>query len=135
MGERGGWYTAANTPEDQPYGFVFRGCRLTGCCADEMAYLGRPWRKFARTIFLNCSMDRCVAPLGFADWDEVRVVTDRCGEYGTIGPRADLSTRHPRQKLLTAQEASSVTLEKVIGGRDHWQPDQMSPSAAASEAL
>lgn len=128
MNARGGWYTAANTPEGQPFGFVFHACRLTGECADEKAYLGRPWRAFARTLFLRCVMDACVSPQGFADWDEKRRVTDLCGEYGTEGARADQSARHPGQKRLTEAEASWATLRRVIGGWDGWQPDKRTPT-------
>ncbi len=124
MGERGGWYTAANTPMDQPFGFVFNRCRLTGCCPEGAGYLGRPWRKYARTLFLRCDMDACVAPLGFIDWDETRVVTELCGEYGTTGLRADQSARHPKQKRLTARDAAHVTVAAVLGGADHWQPEE-----------
>ncbi len=123
MGERGGWYTAANTPEDQPYGFVFHRCRLSGACGERLAYLGRPWRRFARTLFIHCEMDACVSPIGFIDWDEIRVVTERCGEYGTTGARADQRMRHPRQKRLTAEEAADVTITAVLGGEDGWRPD------------
>ena len=122
MNERGGWYTAANTPENQPWGMVFHRCRLTGECAPGAAYLGRPWRRFARTLFLECDMDECVSPRGFADWDAwdgVRPVTARCGEWGTTGARADQSTRHPGQKRLTASEAAAVTPEAVFYG---WLP-------------
>ena len=69
MNERGGWYTAANTPEGQPHGLVFHRCTLTGACQVGGGYLGRPWRKHARTVFLECSMDEHVSPLGFTDWD------------------------------------------------------------------
>ena len=123
MGERGGWYTAANTPEGQDAGFVFHQCRLTGDCAPGAGYLGRPWRRFARTVFLNCEMDQAVAPLGFIDWDETRVVTPLLGEYGTTGPRADQSARHPRQKRLTKKEAAQITLESVLSGPDGWKPE------------
>ena len=123
MNARGGWYTAANTPENQPYGFVFHRCALTGDCAPGAAYLGRPWRKFARTLFLECRMDTAVSPAGFADWDEIRVVTERCGEYGTRGARADQSARHPAQKRLTEAEARAVTPFAVLGGEDGWRPD------------
>lgn len=108
MNERGGWYTAANTNERQPWGFVFDRCRLTGACAPGAAFLGRPWRRFARTVFLECEMDEHVAPEGFADWDEERVITDRCGEWRTTGARADQSTRHPAQKRLTDEEAELI---------------------------
>lgn len=122
MGERGGWYTAANTHRDQPFGFVFRRCRLTGSCGEGKAFLGRPWRAFARTVFLACDMDAHVAPEGFADWDEARVVTDRYGEWGTTGVRADQSARHPAQKRLTAGEAERITPREVLGAPDGWDP-------------
>ena len=123
MNERGGWYTAANTPETQPYGYVFHQCKLTGTCAEGKAYLGRPWRRFARTVFLDCDMDQCVAPEGFTDWDDVRIITERYAEYGTTGVRADLSKRNPRQKRLTEEEARSFTVAGVLGGNDHWNPE------------
>ena len=128
MNARGGLYTAANTPESQPYGFVFRKCFLTGACEEGQAFLGRPWRKFARTVFLECEMDEHVAPQGFSDWDEAKKITERCAEYGTTGARADQSTRHPQQKRMTAQEAACVTIPEVIGGWDNWRPDQRVPT-------
>ena len=72
MGPRGGWYTAANTSAAQPYGFVFHRCELTGSCAPGQAFLGRPWRGSAATVFLDCGMDEHVAPEGFTDWDAGR---------------------------------------------------------------
>lgn len=108
LNERGGWYTAANTPEEQDMGLVFHNCELTGACAPGAAFLGRPWRKFARTVFLSCRMDEHVAPVGFADWDEERRVTERYGEYGTTGERADLTARHPGMKRMTEAEARAV---------------------------
>lgn len=122
MNCRGGWYTAANTPEEQPYGFVFHRCELTGECEEGAAWLGRPWRKYARTVFLQCDMDAHVSPGGFADWDENRLVTERLGEWGTTGARQDLSTRHPRQKRMTEVEAEGITLSAVLGGSDGWLP-------------
>ena len=123
MNERGGWYTATNTHESQPYGFVFHRCRLTGECGEGEAYLGRPWRKGSSTLFLACEMDEHVAPEGFSDWDGTRVVTGRCGEWRTTGARADQHPRHPAQKRLTDREAAEITIARVVGGTDHWQPD------------
>ena len=128
MNERGGWYTAANTPEIQPYGLVFHACRLTGECGEGQAYLGRPWRRFSRTVFLNCEMDEHVASQGFADWDDMRVVTERYAEYGTVGARVDQSTRHPSQKRMTQGEASEYSIAEVLGGWDGWQPDRRVPT-------
>ena len=128
MNSRGGYYTAANTNRDQPFGFVFHRCLLTGECEAGAGYLGRPWRKYARTLFLECEMDGHVAPEGFCDWDADRVVTDRYGEWRTAGARADQSSRHPSQKRLTDDEAALVTLAEVLGGPDHWRPDRRVPS-------
>ncbi|MGN0972892.1 MAG: pectinesterase family protein [Aristaeellaceae bacterium] len=124
MNERGGFYTAANTPEGMPCGMVFHRCRLTGACPPGQAYLGRPWRAHARTVFLDCEMDECVSPKGFADWEGGAPVTELYGEHGTRGARADQSTRHPKQKRLTDGEAARLTLRYVLGGCDHWRPDK-----------
>ena len=126
MNARGGWYTAANTPEESAWGMVFYRCHLTGECAPGQGYLGRPWRAFARTVFLQCEMDECVSPEGFQDWGD-KPVTRRCGEYGTIGARADQSTRHPGQARLSAEEAALCTLRSVIGGCDGWNPAERKP--------
>ena len=123
MRARGGWYTAANTNEHQPFGLVFRRCRLTGECEPGAGFLGRPWRKYSRTVFLECEMDEHVAPEGFADWDEERVVTGRCGEWRTCGARTDQAKRHPAQKRLTDEEALEITVFRVLGGEDGWRPE------------
>ena len=128
MGPRGGWYTAANTSAAQPYGFVFHRCELTGSCAPGQAFLGRPWRGSAATVFLDCGMDEHVAPEGFTDWDAGRRVTARCGEWHTRGARADQSTRHPAQKRLTEEDALVITLPAVLGGWDGWRPDRPVPT-------
>ena len=119
MNARGGWYTAANTPENQPWGFVFRRCHLTGACGPRMAYLGRPWRAFARTVYLNCRMEDCVSPVGFVDWDEFRTVTDRLGEGGTTGPGANPGSRHPRARIWTPEEAEALRVSEALNG---WDP-------------
>ena len=128
MNERGGWYTAANTNRHQPHGMVFHRCRLTGACGEGEASLGRPWRAFARTVFLDCEMDAHVAPDGFRDWDGERVVTERYGEWHTRGARADQRSRHPAQKRLTDEDAAVITLQEVIGGWDGWRPDRRTPT-------
>ncbi len=120
---RGGYYTAANTPEGQPFGFVFHRCTLTGECAQGSIYLGRPWREHAATAFISCQMDACVHPEGFTDWLIIgqpnRPVTKRYCEYGSFGEGADPAKRHPGMKLLTGEEAAAYTLANVLPG---WDP-------------
>ncbi|MBO2517816.1 MAG: pectin methylesterase [Clostridiales bacterium] len=113
MNEHGGFYTAANTPENCKYGLVFHECLLTG---EGTGYLGRPWRRYARTAFIDCTMDEHVDPRGFKDWDEERVVTERLCEYGTRGERSDLSLRHPMEGILSPEGAAYYEKEKVLDG-------------------
>jgi pectinesterase len=51
------YITAASTPQYVSYGFVFKNCSLQAAPGINKAYLGRPWRKYARTVFINCNMD------------------------------------------------------------------------------
>lgn len=123
-----GYYTAANTPREQPYGFIFHECELTGDAGEGTVLLGRPWRGGAHTLFIKCRMGACVHPAGWQDWDSERPVTSRYGEYGNTGAGADLSARHPNISVLTDKEAAAVTLSAVIGGEDGWNPAEPEPS-------
>ena len=123
-----GYYTAANTPWEQPYGFIFHECELTGDAAEGTVLLGRPWRGGAHTLFIKCKMGACVHPAGWQDWDAERPVTRRYGEYKNVGPGADLTARHPNSSILTDEEAATVTLEAVLGGKDGWNPMKPAPS-------
>ena len=49
-----GCITAASTPVDEPFGFVFSNCTITGDNPDVKTFLGRPWRIYASTTFLIC---------------------------------------------------------------------------------
>ena len=48
--------TAASTPEGQKYGYVFHNCRLTAAEGVDKVYLGRPWRPYANTVFIDCEL-------------------------------------------------------------------------------
>ena len=63
-----GYVTAASTQEGQEYGYVFSHCRLTSkSCPKHSVYLGRPWRNYAQTIFLECEFGEHIKPEGFHD--------------------------------------------------------------------
>lgn len=123
-----GYYTAANTPWDSPYGFIFHKCHLGGDAGDGTVYLGRPWRSGAHTLFINCQMDACVKPEGWQDWDGERPVTHRYGEYGNSGPGAELGARHKNITVLSDGEAAAITVKTVLGGPDGWDPAEPTPS-------
>jgi pectinesterase len=118
-----GYITAASTPEQQPFGFVFSNCRITGASPAVRTYLGRPWRAFASTIFLNTEMSEVVRPEGWNNWrDPSREKTARYAEFHSTGPGASPKERVPWARQLTEDEARTITSEKVLGGSDAWNP-------------
>ncbi|MDE3066201.1 MAG: pectin esterase [Verrucomicrobiota bacterium] len=118
-----GYITAASTPAGHPFGYVFSHCQITGANPGVKTYLGRPWRAFASVTFLNTEMSGAVRPVGWNNWqDPAREKTARYAEFNSRGPGADPQARAPWARQLTAQEARAVTVEKVLGGADGWNP-------------
>lgn len=118
-----GYITAASTPQEHPFGFVFSNCRITGASPGVKTYLGRPWRAFANVTFLNTEMSDVVRPEGWNNWkDPAREKTARYAEFNGSGPGADPKARATWSRQLTAAEARAVTLEKVLGNSDGWNP-------------
>lgn len=50
-------------------GFSFVECNLTGIKAGG-SILGRPWRPYARVVFVRCNMSNTVDPVGWNNWDD-----------------------------------------------------------------
>ncbi len=118
-----GYIAAASTPADQPYGFVFSHCTITGNPPEARAYLGRPWRVHASTLFLNTEMSEVVQPEGWNDWKKPEAhQTARYAEFDSTGPGGSSKLRANWARQLTAAEAAGITLEKVLGGPDGWNP-------------
>ena len=113
--------TAAATPDFQPFGFVFRNCRITAEPGVRM-YLGRPWRGYSAVAFLNCELPAAIRPEGWHNWDRPeREKTARYAEFGSTGPGANPSARVKWARPLTAEEAAAITPQRVLAGRDGWQ--------------
>ena len=114
-----GYITAASTPADQSFGFVFANCRLTGAPGVK-TFLGRPWRDDASTIFLNCQMSPVIRPEGWNDWKKPEAhATARYAEFASSGAGANPQKRAPWTKQLDQSVAEKITREKVLGG---WTP-------------
>jgi pectinesterase len=118
-----GYITAASTPEDQPFGFVFSNCTITGEPGPRKSYLGRPWRPYSSVTFLNTEMEDTVEPAGWNNWrDPAREKTARYAEYNTTGPGANSQARAQWSKQLTDAEAKAYSIENVLRGKDGWHP-------------
>lgn len=116
-----GYITAASTPQDQPYGYVLRDCHLESDCPPGSIYLGRPWREYAKTVYMHCEMGAHIHPLGWNDWKKPHGLF-YYGEYDSYGPGASPDTRADFSHQLTAAEASLLTPEHVLAGPDGWRP-------------
>ena len=68
--EINGYVTAASTYEGRETGYVFNNCRFTSDCPENSVYLGRPWRDFAKTVFINCEFGAHIRDEGFHDWNK-----------------------------------------------------------------
>lgn len=113
-----GYLTAASTFQERPYGYVFHRCRLSGDCPKASVYLGRPWREYARTVYLECYMDEHIHPAGWTDWNKEHGHF-YYGEYACYGPGSDTGQRVEYSCQLTAQEANEYSAERVLEG---WRP-------------
>lgn len=111
------YITAASTPKDQPYGYVFNRCRLTADEGIDKVYLGRPWRDYGYTLFMNCELGSHIRPEGWHNWQKNREETARFMEYGNSGPGADTKDRVGWSRQLDKKEAKKITQEEVLSSQ------------------
>jgi len=111
-----GYVTAASTPEELTYGYVFKNCRFTSDCQPNTVYLGRPWRDYAKVVIINSYLGSHIKEEGWHDWNKAKAhETAFFAEYGNYGPGSDTSKRVSWAKILTKDEAKSYTRENILG--------------------
>ena len=99
--------TAASTCKGQPAGLLFVECDLTADDGVTACYLGRPWRDYAQTIFIDCNLGAHIRPEGWHDWNKPHAhKTVRYGESGSRGPGAAAGKRVKWSRQLSAKEAA-----------------------------
>jgi pectinesterase len=121
------YVTAASTSALQKFGFVFINCTLIADQSVTKAYLGRPWRPYAKTVFINCDLGNHILPVGWNPWKGDAMFPDKeltvfYAEYKNNGAGASPKTRLPWAKQLTDKEAKNYTLKNILGGTDQWNP-------------
>ena len=123
-GKADGYFTAASTAAETPAGYVFYKCRLTTAPEVKSMYLGRPWRPYASTYFIECDMDGNINPPGWNNWgNKDNESTARYGEYKNVGTGASTAARVPWAKALTPDEASRLTDPAFLYDRtQQWRP-------------
>lgn len=119
-GKRGGFFTAASTPAERKFGYVFRDCKLVGDAPARSFFLGRPWRPYAKVVFIRCHMSEVVKPAGWNNWGkEANEETAYYAEYQNTGAGAVTTERVGWSRTLTHQEAKEYTLGNILSG---WNP-------------
>ncbi|MFG6685816.1 pectinesterase family protein [Mariniflexile sp. HNIBRBA6329] len=117
-----GYITAASTNKNTEFGFVFKNCKLTGSASDNTFYLGRPWRDHAKTVWIDCYMEKHIKPEGWHNWGKPNAEqTTFYAEYNSSGPGAS-NTRVGWAKKLSEEETKTFSLENVLKGTDNWIP-------------
>jgi pectinesterase len=110
--------TAANTPQRKQFGFVFKDCKIIADSTVTKLFLGRPWRAYAKTVFINCELPKVIAPQGWDNWNNPEnEKTVFYAEYNNIGEGASASTRAKWTKQLTKKQANSYNSAIVFNGK------------------
>ena len=115
--------TAASTPEQVEFGYVFNDCVLTADSALNKVTLGRPWRPYASVTYIHCYMDRHIIPEGWNNWNgnTANEKTARYAEYKSYGPGANVENRFKWTTQLSDEQVKSYTIKNVFGG---WDPSK-----------
>ena len=113
-----GYITAAATPEGQEFGYVFKNCKVTAEPGVK-TYLGRPWRNYAQTVFIDCELCDAVQPQGWKEWPNKDTGLDGSttayyAEFGSKGPGSNAKARIKWSHQLTAKEALRYNIETIL---------------------
>ena len=119
-GKVNSYITAASTPKDVDYGYIFSNCTVTAADSVTSLYLGRPWRDYGYTLFMNCELPGVICPEGWHHWEQHREQTARYFEYNNRGEGANPANRVGWSRQLTKKEAQQITLERVFQISSSW---------------
>jgi pectinesterase len=119
--KKGGQYiTAASTLDSTKYGYVLLYCNISGDATDNSFHLGRPWRPYAKVVYLNCSLSKVVKDLGWDNWRNAEnEKTAYYAEYKNTGAGNQPDKRATWSHQLTDDEAKLYTKKMVLNG---WEP-------------
>lgn len=120
------------TDPNQNTGTSFHNCTIRA--ADDLAssnsstqitYLGRPWKEYSRTVYMQSSMGSLINPAGWHEWDgNFALSTLYYGEYNNTGPGSNTTSRvtWPGFHVINATANASVfTVSNFLLG-DNWLP-------------
>ncbi|KAI3714459.1 hypothetical protein L6452_21413 [Arctium lappa] len=111
---------------DQQTGISFQNCSILATedlrsTTAVKSYLGRPWRPYSRTVFIESYIDDLIDPMGWIHWSgDEGLDTLYYGEFGNIGPGSTLDGRvtWPGHHVMDYYEATNFTVSEFITGQE-----------------
>ena len=121
------YITAASTRPGQKFGFVFFDCQLIADTTVTKVYLGRPWRPYAKTVFIRTQMGSHIVPQGWDPWKGDIMFPDKektafYAEYRSSGDGSKTDKRVEWSRQLTAKEMKQYSLPNIFTGTANWLP-------------
>jgi pectinesterase len=117
------YITAASTPEGVAYGFVFKNCIIEAAPGVKKVFLGRPWRKYARVVFIDCKMGDFINPKGWSNWNGTEnYKTVFYAERNSSGDGADKNQRVSWSHQITEAQAEKYNVKNIFSGLKNWDP-------------
>jgi pectinesterase len=114
--KKNGYITAASTPETSLYGYIFNNCTITGASDVGKIYLGRPWRPYAKVIFMNCYLPDFITAEGWHNWGkESNEQTAYYAEYNNQGPGSLSQNRVKWSHQLSPEDVANIDIQHVFG--------------------
>jgi pectinesterase len=119
--KRNSFVTAASTPQENAYGYVFLNCKLTADANVDKVYLGRPWRDHAKVVFVNCQMGKHILAEGWHNWGKPeREKTAFYAEYNSVGDGANAQGRMAWSHQLSRKQSKQYTLCQIFKQNSSW---------------
>lgn len=116
--------TAAATDKNNKYGYVFFNCSLIAKDGIDKVYLGRPWRPYAKTVFIDTEMRSHILPQGWNEWAGDKMFPNKekttyYAEFNSRGNGANVFNRVKWSHQLNKKDLKDYTLDKIFRG---WIP-------------
>ncbi|KAL4589365.1 hypothetical protein LXL04_002271 [Taraxacum kok-saghyz] len=122
---------------DQQTGISFQNCSILGTedlrarssaivssssnFTEVKSFLGRPWRTYSRTVFMESYIDELIDPIGWIQWSEDEGLENLYyGEYGNTGPgsKVDGRAKWPGYHVMDYYDATNFTVSEFIAGEE-----------------
>nr|XP_023892285.1 probable pectinesterase/pectinesterase inhibitor 12 [Quercus suber]POE60959.1 putative pectinesterase/pectinesterase inhibitor 12 [Quercus suber] len=113
---------------DENTGISFQNCSILATndlySSSVKSYLGRPWKVYSQTVYLESYIDNFIDPTGWTQWasdDDQGLDTLYYGEYDNYGPGSSTNDRvtWPGYHVMDISDAYNFTVSEFITG-DEW---------------